>query len=120
MIWHLIEKMDLDMHRKAKYDRWQLDDQISMAAVLKEKTNAEVVKLHREKVQLWFGDGPDKLKGSGDAFAVFRYSDDRDEVLNYLSDNPDFKLTRGSHEVMLRPIITEPTGIFWWFIGIPK
>jgi len=86
--WNLIERMEVEMHQKAKDDSWQLDSNNTMAAS-KNFTMDQVDDDQRSKVQAWF-DGKDSLESTGELFVVFKWLSDKDLVMKYFNENPTF------------------------------
>uniref|UniRef100_A0A7S4RBT7 CSC1/OSCA1-like cytosolic domain-containing protein n=1 Tax=Alexandrium monilatum TaxID=311494 RepID=A0A7S4RBT7_9DINO len=121
-MWKLMEQMEVDMHQRAKYDDWLMDD-MSTTAADRDMSLEAVAHEERKRVKAWFDEGSEsKLKGTGEAFVVFRYIDDKERVIEHFDAHPDFLRhpSAPSEPVSLRPVFSEPPTVHWWHAGVPK
>jgi len=119
VMWKLIEQMEVDMHNKAKFDPWTLNH-LNTSAASQGMTLEDVDEMCRKKVTAWF-QGDNRLKGSGEAFLVFRYLQDKVNVMQYAEDHPGFLRHPEAPEtaLALNNVFSEPPTVAWWFVGLP-
>jgi len=75
---------------------------------------------HRKSVTAWFeGDEKQRLKSIGEAFVVFKYSEDKRKVLReYTTGGKRLTHPKTKEALELSMVQTEPPCINWWHMGI--
>jgi len=111
-LWKMMEITEVRMDEAMNID----DTQVAGEGKTLDQFDCEL----RERVSPYFMDGDKKLKGTGQAYVVFKYQTDKDIIEDFYGRGKRLKHPDGGEELRWTNSQVEPPNVQWWYFGLSE